>query len=157
MSAIKRVQNLLRHVEKRAVQSASDLSSGAGTNQQSRKRKADALDPQVTAARLAADRLRDRARGVSDEVAVRASGRAIERVLAVGRWFEQKEGYRIAIRTGTVKTVDDIERLPERDDEVVTEDMDLNSEEEEEEEEEEEVAEARIRHVSYVEVAVALA
>lgn len=54
-----------------------------------------------------------------DKVLVKATGRAIEKALAVGRWFEESKGkgaaaatgdeYEVIVRTGSVCVVDDIE------------------------------------------------
>lgn len=153
MSAVKRVQAQLNQVEARAVQSAQAKATTGPGSMNPRKRKAEGADPGATAVRLAAERVVDRGRGVSDEVVVRGCGRAIERVLAVGRWFEDHDGYRIAIRTGTVRTVDDIERVEDEEGGVAGQDeMEVDAPQDNDE-----VPEAWVRQVSYVEVAVALA
>lgn len=64
-----------------------------------------------------------------DKVLVKATGRAIEKALSVGRWFEEGKGgggeeYEVVVRTGSVCVVDDI----------VEEDREQEEEEEEEEE-----------------------
>lgn len=93
MSAVKRVQKLLRQAEKRALD-ALEIS-----------------DPKLSdRARLA--RLEE---GVAkeqekrEEVFVKGTGRAIEKVLSVGRWFEgREEEYAVRVRTGCVLVVDDV-------------------------------------------------
>jgi ribonuclease P/MRP protein subunit POP7 len=92
MSVVKRVQKFLRQAEKRATASV-NLSSSAKRNQQ---------------------KLAEIARGEEqlrkEEVFVKATGRAIEKALEVGRWFEEREGeYRVRVETGSVLVVDDVE------------------------------------------------
>ncbi|PKX98152.1 ribonuclease P subunit p20 family protein [Aspergillus novofumigatus IBT 16806] len=85
MSAVKRVEKLLRQAEKRAT-AAVNLSSSKRTDRQ---------------------KLAEVARGQEqlskEEVFVKATGRAIEKALSVGRWFEERG---TSIR---VLVVDDIE------------------------------------------------
>jgi ribonuclease P/MRP protein subunit POP7 len=92
MSAVKRVQKLLRQAEKRAT-AAVDLASSKRTDRQ---------------------KLAEVARGQEqlgkEEVFVKATGRAIERALSVGRWFEERGNeYAVRVKTGNVLVVDDIE------------------------------------------------
>lgn len=92
MSAVKRVQKLLRQAEKRAT-AAVNLSSSKTTDRQ---------------------KLAEVARGqqqLSEEaVFVKATGRAIEKALSVGRWFEERGNeYAVRVKTGSVLVVDDIE------------------------------------------------
>ncbi|KAL4888250.1 Rpp20 subunit of nuclear RNase MRP and P-domain-containing protein [Aspergillus ambiguus] len=92
MSAVKRVQKLLRQAEKRAT-AAVDLSDG-------KKRDAQKLS-QIARGHDALRR---------EEVFVKATGRAIEKALSVGRWFEQHGGeYAVTVKTGSVLVVDDVE------------------------------------------------
>ncbi|KAF7160010.1 hypothetical protein CNMCM5623_005556 [Aspergillus felis] len=92
MSAVKRVQKLLRQAEKRAT-AAVNLSSSKRTDRQ---------------------KLAEVARGQEqlskEEVFVKATGRAIEKALSVGRWFEERGNeYAVRVKTGSVVVVDDIE------------------------------------------------
>jgi ribonuclease P/MRP protein subunit POP7 len=92
MSAVKRVQKLLRQAEKRAT-AAVNLSSSKRTDRQ---------------------KLAEVARGQEqlskEEVFVKATGRAIEKALGVGRWFEERGNeYAVRVKTGSVLVVDDIE------------------------------------------------
>jgi ribonuclease P/MRP protein subunit POP7 len=44
-----------------------------------------------------------------EEVFVKATGRAIEKALNVGKWFEEKEAeYTVRVKTGSVLVVDDV-------------------------------------------------
>ncbi|RHZ68284.1 ribonuclease P subunit p20 family protein [Aspergillus thermomutatus] len=92
MSAVKRIQKLLRQAEKRAT-AAVNLSSSKRTDRQ---------------------KLAQVARGQEqlskEEVFVKATGRAIEKALSVGRWFEDRGNeYAVRVKTGSVLVVDDIE------------------------------------------------
>ncbi|GAD92128.1 hypothetical protein NFIA_034770 [Paecilomyces variotii No. 5] len=91
MSAAKRVQKLLRHAEKRAT---------AGVDLGNKK-----ISEKEKLARLA----KGQEALKKEEVFIKATGRAIERALSVGKWFEEKEDeYAVRVKTGTVLVVDDI-------------------------------------------------
>ncbi|KAE8325696.1 Rpp20 subunit of nuclear RNase MRP and P-domain-containing protein [Aspergillus sergii] len=97
MSAVKRVQKFLQQAEKRATASV-NLSS-------SKKRDR--------------ERLAEIARGneslKKEEVFVKATGRAIEKALRVGKWFEERESeYAVRVETGSVLVVDDVVEDEER-------------------------------------------
>ncbi len=91
MSAVKRVKNLLAHIEKRAMQDV-DISKG----KDAMKRLAEASG----------------ALGKNgEEVVVKASGRAIGQAMKVGEWFMSKVdeiSCRVEVRTGSVQAVDDL-------------------------------------------------
>lgn len=89
MSAVKRVQKLLRQAEKRAT---------AGTSlEDTRKTEKQKLAELVKAA------------DEREEVFVKATGRAIEKALNVGKWFEEKDAeYTVRVNTGSVLVVDDV-------------------------------------------------
>ncbi|EAW11542.1 ribonuclease P subunit p20 family protein [Aspergillus clavatus NRRL 1] len=104
MSAVKRVQKLLRQAEKRATASV-NLASSKRTEQQ---------------------KLAQLARGQEqlskEEVFVKATGRAIEKALSVGRWFEEREAeYAVRVKTGSVLVVDDIVEDEEAKQKVIEE------------------------------------
>lgn len=89
MSAVKRVQKLLRQAEKRATANIS-LEDSRKTEQQKL----------AELAKVAEKR---------EEVFVKATGRAIEKALNVGKWFEEKEAeYSVRVKTGSVLVVDDV-------------------------------------------------
>ncbi|OJD26118.1 hypothetical protein ACJ73_02505 [Blastomyces percursus] len=89
MSAAKRVQKLLRQTERRAT-SKIDLS-----DKFSEKQKLSQL----------AESTEDLKK---EEVFIKATGRAIEKAMSVGKWFAGKEEYAIRVNTGAVMVVDDI-------------------------------------------------
>jgi ribonuclease P/MRP protein subunit POP7 len=89
MSAVKRVQKLLRQAEKRATANI-NLEDTRKTEQQKLAELAKAADKR-------------------EEVYIKATGRAIEKALKVGKWFEEKDSeYGVRVTTGSVLAVDDI-------------------------------------------------
>lgn len=75
---------------------------------------------------------RRRGKGGGEEVIIKGTGKAIEKVLTLGLWFQNLEGVEIRVRTGSVGAVDDVVGGEEGD-------------------------QSRIRRVSCLEVGVALA
>lgn len=89
MSAVKRVQKLLRQAEKRATANV----------------KLD--DVRKTEKQIQAELVK--AGEEREEVFVKATGKAIEKALNVGKWFEEKEAeYAVRVNTGSVLVVDDV-------------------------------------------------
>lgn len=76
---------------------------------------------------------RKKVKGGAEEVVMKGTGKAIEKVLALGVWFQGLEGVEVRVRTSSVGAVDDIVG-----------------------EEGEEGGESRVRRVSCLEVGVAL-
>ncbi|KAJ5294125.1 hypothetical protein PENANT_c009G08826 [Penicillium antarcticum] len=89
MSAVKRIQKLLLQAEKRAT---------ANINlEDTRKNEKQKL---AELANISSKR---------EEIFVKATGRAIEKALNVGKWFEEKETeYSVRVKTGSVIVVDDV-------------------------------------------------
>ncbi|PLB40902.1 ribonuclease P subunit p20 family protein [Aspergillus candidus] len=106
MAAVKRVQKLLRQAEKRATASV-DLANARKRNQQRLAmvgpRAGEEQGPE-------GEGQKGKGKG-KEEVFVKATGRAMEKALAVGKWFEEKGGEEFAVRvsTGSVLVVDDVE------------------------------------------------
>ena len=97
MSAVKRVQKLLRQAEKRATANIS-LEDSRKTEQQKLAELAKVVEKR-------------------EEVFVKATGRAIEKALNVGKWFEEKEAeYTVRVETGSVLVVDDVVEDEEKKD-----------------------------------------
>lgn len=89
MSAVKRVQKLLLQAEKRATANIS--------LEDSRKSEQQILEE---LSKVSEKR---------EEVFVKATGRAIEKALNVGKWFEEKTTrYTVRTNTGSVIVVDDV-------------------------------------------------
>ena len=90
-----------------------------------------------------------RAKAGQEEVVMKASGKAIARLLNLGMWFQEQEGgarYRVRVRTGGVGAVDDIVVDDDRDQSGKGEKADAR----------ERLPETRIRRVPTVEVGVSL-
>ncbi|PYH87482.1 hypothetical protein BO71DRAFT_436671 [Aspergillus ellipticus CBS 707.79] len=137
MGVIKRVQKYLRAAENRAT---AKLLSG--------KKKGGAKEEGE----------------VKEVVFVKATGRAMERALKVGKWFEaggREKEFGVRVETGCVLVVDDLDLEGQGGGEEEEEGEGLEGKGgkeggEEEEEEEEEVPETRTRWVNTVQVAVSL-
>ena len=168
---MKRVEKLLRLTDRRAVQSATTVAKSQ--LQQSRKRKRgygdDAAEDEIEAiARVAEDK--HKSGDANEEVLIKGTGKAIQRVMELGVWFQQRTGeYTVRIRTGSVATVDDVTRTSEsktgHDTEQDAMDVDESagpSKEGDDEgmvasrESDGEVSETRLRYMSVLEVAVGL-
>ncbi|KAK2793967.1 hypothetical protein FQN52_000299 [Onygenales sp. PD_12] len=89
MSAAKRVQKLLKQAERRAT-SKIDLSEKT-----SDKQKFGQLAESTEELK-------------KEAVFLKATGRAIDKAMDIGKWFGAKEEYAIKVKTGTVLVVDDI-------------------------------------------------
>ena len=108
MSAVKRALKLLRQAEKRALDA-----SGAT------KATADRRNPASGMGNTDNNKGKDRG---GEEVFVKATGRAIEKALSVGRWFERdEEKFCVRVSTGSVLAVDDVEEDEELKKRVVEE------------------------------------
>ncbi|KAL3477758.1 Rpp20 subunit of nuclear RNase MRP and P-domain-containing protein [Aspergillus californicus] len=102
MSAVKRVQKLLQHSEKRATASV-------GTSANNKPRSTQQQQQDLLAALARGE---EREQLSKEEVFVKATGRAMNTALKVGRWFEssgREAEYKVRVRTGSVLVVDDVE------------------------------------------------
>ncbi|KAL2822147.1 Rpp20 subunit of nuclear RNase MRP and P-domain-containing protein [Aspergillus cavernicola] len=110
MSAVKRVQKLLHHAEKRAMASV-DASINNNNNPRNQNRNNNSQQQQQNL--LAALARGEGAEQLSkEEVFVKATGRAMKVALKVGRWFEgagREAEYKVRVSTGSVLVVDDVE------------------------------------------------
>ena len=162
MSAVKRVQKLLQLAEKRDTQAVT------AHLKNSKKRKSggyggpDELG-QVAAA-LAEKRLKGGPDGGDDreEVVMKATGKAIEKALGLALWFQQRDEYRVSVRTGSVGAIDDIvakeggepEQVQEDTQSLVTEGADVQASDDLTVIDP--MPESRIRFTSVVEILVSL-
>ncbi|OKL60764.1 hypothetical protein UA08_04273 [Talaromyces atroroseus] len=110
MSAVKKVQKLLRTAERRAMMPLIDERQQRKNNK-NRAYGQESSGPSSTTAAKVLGKCQQRLR--EDKVLVKATGRAIEKALEVGRWFETGKGkaedeYEVEVRTGSVCVVDDI-------------------------------------------------
>jgi ribonuclease P/MRP protein subunit POP7 len=175
MSAIKRVEKLLRLADKRDLQAAT---THAQKNKRKRRRDDDGGEDEVVAVARGVEEEKERKRragGVGgEEVVVKGTGKAISKAMEIGSWFLQREKeFVVRIRTGSVGAVDDVE-VPEDEAEDGEDKMDVDqaqagagAESEKaatngddagagEEKEAKAVSGARVRYLSVLEVAVSL-
>ncbi|RAK92440.1 hypothetical protein BO79DRAFT_235693 [Aspergillus costaricaensis CBS 115574] len=165
MGVVKRVQKYLRAAENRAT---AKLLSGNNKGKKGDRKN------QIAQLAQSNEALK------KEEVFVKATGRAMERALKVGKWFEARgEEYTVSVKTGSVLVVDDVVEDEEERKKAVEESERLKKEVEEAKlkdgngdlsksalrkrkravarlEGEEELPETRTRWVNMVEVAVSL-
>jgi len=142
MSAVKRVQKLLSHAEKRSAQSASAQVSSSRPKYSSAGND-EISDIEKVAAVMAANKHE------RDEVILKATGKAIAKALSLGVWFQQREEYTVRIETGTVGAIDDI--VPPEDAAGEEEDQKMKDEAEGD------IPESRIRFASTIQIFVSAA
>ncbi|KAI7231229.1 hypothetical protein KC330_g6534 [Hortaea werneckii] len=124
LSAVKRVEKLLRLSDKRLVQSATTLARQKGQNGRKRKRQDDDAADEIgdIARQVESAKAKRKARGLTtgdddvegagEEVLLKGTGKAIPKVMEMGCWFQQRQEYMVTVRTGSVAAVDDID-VPE--------------------------------------------
>ncbi|EYE98142.1 ribonuclease P subunit p20 family protein [Aspergillus ruber CBS 135680] len=97
MSAVKRVQKLLHQTEKRAMASVHlSLSNKTKTDRQK-------------LAQMAEGHEKMRKEAGQEEIFIKATGRAMEKAMRVGKWFGEREReYVTRVKTGSVIVVDDV-------------------------------------------------
>lgn len=91
ISTVKRVRLLLSHAEKRA-------STGVDIYKGSDRAVLKALEADVTKAE----------KGAREEVTMKATGKAIEKLLQLAIWFQGQDDYVVKLRTRSVGAVDDV-------------------------------------------------
>lgn len=171
MSAIKRVEKLLQLADKRDVQAATTLAKKNSNNKRKRRREDDGGEDEIGAIARFAEEGREKKKRVGgvggEEVLIKGTGKAVAKVMEMGCWFLQRDGFEVRVRTGSVGAVDDVE-VPEKDEEEEAgEKMDLDQAEpgadaegdgkkEEQSKEVEAVSGARVRYLSVLEVAVSI-
>lgn len=89
-----------------------------------------------------------------EAVYVRATGKAIEKLMGIALFFQEKPEYKTQIKTGTVDAIDDLELPPTRRKEDESEDKVAT--EEGVGSKEEDVFQTRVRQLSMLEVAISL-
>lgn len=122
MSAVKRVEKLLRLADKRAVQAATTNAKQQGPHKGGKRKRGADGDENLGIAEEMERVKRDKRRqgggmnggeetvdGVGEEVVLKGTGKAIHRVLELALWFQQREQeYVVRLRTGSVGAIDDI-------------------------------------------------
>jgi ribonuclease P/MRP protein subunit POP7 len=135
MSAIKRIRKHITQIQKRRSQSVAAVSSKRGSVPL-HKAKGDrilaaaieSLDKQDAAAHANG--------GGKDEVLVKGTGKAIEKVLALAGWFQDRgaeEGVRIRLETGSWWAVDDVEIEEATNDDTMDVDREVQDSKQDEE------------------------
>ncbi|KAE9372758.1 hypothetical protein N431DRAFT_466995 [Stipitochalara longipes BDJ] len=99
ISTIKRVRTYLSHIETRA---AGPISLGKHSSQ--RQVRA-AIEEGIEKAR---GENGGKSKGNGEEVVLKATGKAIEQLLGVALFFQQENGVKVELRTGSVGAVDDV-------------------------------------------------
>jgi ribonuclease P/MRP protein subunit POP7 len=140
MSAVHRVRGLLKQIDKRGLQSATE---------QTRHIKGDRI---LAQARLGVTE------ASMEEVTIKGTGRAIEKVLGLAAWFgdrEKEEGVRVRLGTGSVTAIDDI-LLDEEHESAETESSTNAKDDNGINGDNEELPESRLRQISVLEVKISL-
>lgn len=128
MSAVRRVRSLLQQVDKRAAQSSNDKSGQSN-------------DRILSAARQGIEGSRN------EVVTIKGTGRAIEKVLNLAAWFnqrQQEEGVKVRLMTSSTTAIDDIEY-----DEAILAEAGVEMDDQD-------FPESRLRHASVLEVRISL-
>ncbi|KAL2351552.1 Rpp20 subunit of nuclear RNase MRP and P-domain-containing protein [Cryomyces antarcticus] len=139
ISAVKRVRALLKQIEKRSTQS----------HTATKQRKAHGNGVTDIAAMAAVDE-KD-----PEEVVLKATGKAIEKALNLGLFFQGQEDCKVRIRTGSVAAIDDIVPIGTHE-QTGMDGVDDQARNEDSKNINEALPETRIRHTSVVEVAIIL-
>ena len=95
ISIVKRVQKLLSKSGSIPLTNTTLLSSGSNSD----KENLLAIEALIAKGAAAAPK---------EEVTMKATGRAIEKLLQLAIWFQEQEGYDIFVRTGSIGAVDDV-------------------------------------------------
>ena len=118
LSAVKRAEKLLKLSDKRAVQSAT---TQAGKQRQSQyrgknRRKSGSATDEAGDEILAIAETLERQKGGGEEVLLKGTGKAVQKVLELGLWFQEKgDVYVVKLKTGSVGAIDDIAVVEEAD------------------------------------------
>ncbi|KAL2828801.1 Rpp20 subunit of nuclear RNase MRP and P-domain-containing protein [Aspergillus pseudoustus] len=108
MAAVKRVQKLLRHAEKRATAAVEASFNGNKHRGRSGGRSSGATE-KLVAALAKGEGQKDIS---NEEVFIKATGKAIETAMRAAKWFEssgREAEYSVKVETGSVLVVDDVE------------------------------------------------
>lgn len=116
LSAVKRVEKLLHLADKRAFQSAATEAKKA---MRKRKRGDEDADEIGMIASIVEDRRNlpvgkdgrghDQGGRRGEKVTIKGTGKAVQKVLELGLWFQQRQEYDVKLKTGTVGAIDDVE------------------------------------------------
>jgi ribonuclease P/MRP protein subunit POP7 len=122
LSAVKRAEKLLHLADKRLVQSATTITKQGKTQSYGKRKRGAAgaeedeiLDIAETVEKLKRRKTDGKAmenegeiESGTEEVMLKATGKAIQKCLELGLWFQQREEYRVRLETRSVAAIDDI-------------------------------------------------
>jgi ribonuclease P/MRP protein subunit POP7 len=158
MSAISRIRKHISRIQKRESQSVAAAASKRG-GMPLQKAKGD----RILAAAIESLERQDAAvamkRNTADEVLVKGTGKAIERVLSVAGWLQDRaaeEGVRVRLETGSWWAIDDVEVLDEVTDSAEGMEVDQEQKTDQGEEGSDDVPDSRMRSVSVLTIRVAV-
>jgi ribonuclease P/MRP protein subunit POP7 len=149
MSAVHRIRSQLSQIAKRKSQSIHDTTTSTHKGAKIR-RKTD--DDKILAQALEEIEQRSSGKGGGEEILVKGTGRAIEKVMGIAGFFLEnavKECVKVRLGTGSVWAIDDISVVNGGEEEG--EEMDLDGEKDEED-----IPDTRVRQVSVLEVWIGL-
>lgn len=149
MSAVHRIRTHLVQISKRKSQAVTDTTHSSTSKGAQIRRKAGG--DRILAQALEEIERSESKNGGDEEVLVKGTGKAIEKVMGIAGFFQKNaitEGVKVRLTTGSVWAIDDISISNE---ELLQEEgMDTNGKEEED------VPETRVRQVSVLEVRIGL-
>lgn len=149
MSAVQRIRTHLTQISKRKSQSINDTTHSSTSKGAQIRRKAGG--DRILAQALEEIERAENSPGGGEEVIVKGTGKAIEKVMGIAGFFQENaatEGVKVRLTTGSVWAIDDISVSNEGEPEG--EQMDVDGKEEED------LAETRVRQVSVLEVRIGL-
>jgi ribonuclease P/MRP protein subunit POP7 len=98
------VRAYLSHIESRA---AGPITLANGTSRRTTQKVIKSIEEGIEKARGEREG-RGKGKGKGEEVVLKATGKAIERLLGVALFFQGEEGMKVEVRTGSVGAVDDV-------------------------------------------------
>jgi ribonuclease P/MRP protein subunit POP7 len=149
MSAVQRIRTNLVQISKRTSQSINDTTHSSTSKGANIRRKAGG--DRVLAQALEEIEQSESRKGNQEEVLVKGTGKAIEKVMGIAGFFQENavtEGVKVRLTTGSVWAIDDISVVIEEAPEGREMDLDRK--------EEEDMPETRVRQVSVLEVSIGL-
>jgi ribonuclease P/MRP protein subunit POP7 len=100
------VRAYLSHIESRA---AGPITLANGTSRRTSQKVIKSIEEGIEKARGEGEgRGKGKGKGKGEEVVLKATGKAIERLLGVALFFQGEEGMKVEVRTGSVGAVDDV-------------------------------------------------
>ena len=110
LSAVKGAEKLLHLSDKRLVQSATTLAKQNHSKGRGKRKRGGGDEDEILEIAEAVERQKRRKNGGEggEEVVLKGTGKAIQKVMELGLWFQQREEYAVRLRTGSVAAIDDL-------------------------------------------------